>query len=164
MTHKILWRWFGVVLESKLAHRNDFAAFGYFFKILEVVQTLHFNSETPLKNEGMENTSALMMQLCGRQVMMTRWTETESIHNTATVFPTKLVVSHNLMHVPRHEQCHTHAAIHLAVRDARPTVQAVVWAVEVYWQRWGVFLNLDAKTEWMVHVNYKSPMNHLVFS
>lgn len=48
-------------------------------------------------------------------------------------------------------------------RDTRLAVHAAVWVRVVYWQRRGVVLLLDIKTEWMVHVNFKSPMNHLVF-
>lgn len=49
-------------------------------------------------------------------------------------------------------------------RDTRLSIHVAVWVRGVYWQKRGAVLLLDTKTEWMVHVNYKSPMNHLVFS
>lgn len=71
--------------------QNDIAAINHFFfcKILKRAQTLHLNTETPLKNEAMENASALMVQLCGRQVKMTQWTERDVVHDTAPVFQTE---------------------------------------------------------------------------
>ncbi len=74
------------------------------------------------------------------------------------------VVSHYLMHVPYYEHRHTDGHTTGSQRDTRLSVNVVVWVREVYWQRRCVFLLLDATIEWMVHVNYKSPMNHLVFS
>lgn len=134
-----------------------------FCKILKGAQTLHLDTKTPRKNEGTEKASALMMQLPGRQVKMTQWTERDVARDTAPIFLTELRLFPTvwcMCNITSHTGGHTIGSR----RDTRLCVRAAVWVREVYWQRRGVFPLLDTKIEWMVHVNYKSAMNHLVFS
>lgn len=130
--------------------------------ILKGVQKLHLNTETPRNNDGMENASTLMMQLCGRQVMIDGADRGGGDPRHSGRFPDGApVVSRYPMHVQNYEGRRTRT---VSGRDTRLAVHVAVWERWFYWQRRGVVLLLDTKTGWMVHVNYKSGMNHLVFS
>ena len=144
-------QYLGLISKSNLSHFDQTEIVGrhqpllLFSKILKKAQTLHLHAEIWLKNDVWRN--ALMMQCYVGQVMMTQ----RGTRSTAPIFLSK----------PRSfptiwRMCY--------VMSPCLTVNRVVWAREVCWQRCVLFLLLDTKIKWMVHVNYGSPVNHLVFS
>lgn len=98
---------------------------------------------------GMKNASALMIlhHYCCNG------------HTAGRAAPTEVVGSLHATHVQHREQ---RPNAWQPQRDATDSLPTGLRLTAVYWQRRAVYFR--TQKEWMAHVNYESPMNHLVFS